>query len=350
MKKLRRLLSVMASAALVLALAGCNQQTGGSGSGGGQGSGSGSGSGQQSTWKPSGQVDMIIGSSAGSSQDTAARVFAQCVENVAGVRINIINNTGGGGTVANVEVMNAKGDGMTLGQFGSTMATDQYTVDGCNYSQDTYKILGVHSEESAHLCVNAKGPYADMTAEEFLTYAKDHPGEVKMAISGTWNLYDTTRHLLEQEYGASFQRVGIKGGTNCLLSLMAGDVDATLAFPVEVQPLAESGDVKVLAQLGEERNNFFPDVPTFKELGFDCALTASKAVVLPPDTSDEIYAGWETIFEQVMADPATETAFTEAGLTFSPYIGTDAYDHINEYGDFIKTNFVDTGVYDQPLG
>lgn len=307
------------------------------------------GSGKTGGWRPDGQVDLIIGSAAGSSLDTAARVFAQQAEAIEGVRINVINNTGGGGTVANVEVMMAKPDGMTIGQFGSAIATDQYTVDGCNYSQDTYRIIGIHSEESAHLCVSAKGKFKDMDAEEFLTYAKDHPGELKMAISGTWNLYDVTRHELEKHYESKFQRVGIKGGTNCLLSLVAGDVDATLAFPVEILPLVESGDVKVLAQMGEEKNEFFPDVPTFKDLGFDEAVTASKVLVLPKDTPDEIYEGWIEIFTNVMEAPETEEAFHEIGLTFSPYIGQDAYDHISEYGEFIKTNFVDTGVYDTPL-
>lgn len=348
MKRMKTLISLATCIALTLTISGCKKTTAPAASSN-AGSESGTTS-QASVWKPDGQVDLIIGSSAGSSLDTAARLFAQRADEVAGVKINVVNNTGGGGTVANVEVMNAKGDGLTLGQFGSAMATDQYTVDGCNYSPDTYRILGIHSEESAHLCVNAKGKFGGMTSDEFFAYAAEYPGEVKIAISGTWNLYDTTRHLLEQQYGVKFQRVGIKGGTNCLLALVAGDVDATLAFPVEIQPLVESGDVKVLAQMGEERNNFFPDVPTFKELGFDCALTASKALVLPPETSDEVYEGWKAIFEQIMADSATEQAFTDTGLTFSPYVGTEAYDHINEYGNFIKTNFVDTGVYEQPLG
>lgn len=301
-------------------------------------------------WEPDGQVSLIIGSSAGSSQDTAARLFAQCIEEQTGIRMNIVNNTSGGGTVANVEVMNAAPDGLTLGQFGSTIATDQYTVEGCSYSQDTYRIIGIHSEETAHLCINAKAEYAQMSAENFFEAVKERPGQLKLGISGSWNLYDTSRYLLEQHYGCTFQRVGIKGGTNCLLSLMAGDLDATLVFPVEAMPLVESGDVKVLAQFGEERNAFFPDVPTFKELGYDMSLTAAKVVVLPKDTPDNIYEGWSEIFKKVMEAPETEKKFTEAGLTFSPYYGQDAYEHINEYGTFIKDNFVETGVYDTPLG
>ncbi len=81
----------------------------------------------------------------------------------------------------------------------------------------------------------------------------------------------------------------------------------------------------------------------------DVEISVGKAVVLPQSASDEVYEGWKEIFRQTMEDPETEKAFTETGLTFAPLVGEEAYLSIQEYGQFIKENFVDNGVLDTPL-
>lgn len=55
----------------------------------------------------------------------------QC-EKITGVKINIVNNGAGGGAIAFSETMNAKPDGLTIGQLGSGLASDQYTVHKLN--------------------------------------------------------------------------------------------------------------------------------------------------------------------------------------------------------------------------
>ncbi len=305
---------------------------------------------QAEAWRPSGSVDLIVASSAGGAMDSAARLFAKLAEDICGVKMNVVNNTNGGGTVAMVEVMNGRNDGTVLGHFGTALVTDQFNIDNCPYNADTYRYVGIHTSEAAYLSVSTTGPFADMDFDQFIQYAKDHPGEVRIAISGTWNSYDCTRHMMEIEKDVEFKRVSIKGGNNCILSTIAGDVDATLTQFVEVLPQVQAGAVKILAMTGDERNEQAPDAVTMTEAGIDYAAAAPKVLVLPKDTPDEVYEGWVEIFNEVMSAPGTQEQFETLGLTFTPMAGEEAYQFVSDYGATTKEKFVDTGVFDIPLG
>lgn len=336
MKKL--LAIVLLAAIMVLMLAACGQE-----------GANDNNDGEKTAWRPDGAVDLIVASSPGGSMDSAARLFAKRVEDVCGVKMNVVNNTDGGGTVAMVEVANADSEGLTLGHFGTNIVTDQFNIKDCPYDSESYRYVGLHTSEASYLIVSTKGQFADMSFDEFCEYAKENPGKVRIAISGTWNNYDCTRYMIEQAKDIEFKRVAIKGGSNCLLSTIAGDVDATICQFVEAKAQIEAGECKAIAMSGEERNPLVPDCVTLSESGIDYTLCAPKEIVLPANTPDDVYEGWIDIFTQVMEDPDTKTMFEELGLTFTPMIGEDAHEYIKEYGDVIKTNFVDTGVFDIPL-
>lgn len=301
---------------------------------------------EKELWKPNGIVNLIVPSTAGGGHDTAARVFAKNCERVTGVKFNIVNNGAGGGAVAFAETMNAKPDGMTVGQLGSGLATDQYTVDGCIYTPDSYRHMGIHSGDDCHLIVNANGRFADMDLKDFLEFAKTNP--VSLACSGTWGQSDNSRYLLEQTAGVQFQRVGIKGGANCALAVVAGDVDASLVFPSECKAQVDAGNLKILAHLGETRNDFFPEAPTAIEKGYDITLPSFKTLSLPKDTPDDIYEGWCDIFKRTMEDPQTAKEFVEVGVTIKPLVGSDAYDYVMKTHDVIK-EIIDSGVTKEQL-
>lgn len=336
---MKKMLTLILAAVTMLSLAACGTKTN-----------EGDTADKNTTWRPDGSVDLIVASSPGGAMDSAARLFAQRVEELCGVKMNVVNNTDGGGTVAMVEVSNAEPDGLVLGHFGTNIVTDQFNIKNCPYDSESYRYVGVYTAEASYLIVSAKGPFADMSFDEFCEYAKENPGKVRVAISGTWNNYDCTRYMIEQAKGIEFKRVAIKGGSNCLLSTIAGDVDATICQFAEAKPQIEAGECRAIAMSAEERNPLVPDCVTLVESGVNYALSAPKEIVLPANTPDEVFEGWLDIFDQVMSDPVTQEKFEELGLTFMPMVGDEAHDFIKNYGEVIKTQFVDTGVFDISLG
>lgn len=294
-------------------------------------------------WKPQKAVTFIVPSSAGGGHDNAARVFAKCMEKYAGVPINIVNQPSGAGVVAFTEVMNAKPDGLTLGQASISLVSDQYLVDGVTYNQDSFKYIGMNSTDANNLVVSTDGPYKDMDLKQFIEYAKANPQKIRIGVSGSWTNHDYTRHLLEQTSGAEFTRVSIKGGANIVLGVLGGDLDAGVPYPSEIKAQVDAGKLKVLAVSGEDRSSFWPEVPTFKEQGYDVNLTVWRAAILPKGIPDDIFAGWQDIYEKTMSDPETEKEFAKVGITMSHKNAEETIKIINDSHDVYK-QIIDSGV------
>lgn len=293
---------------------------------------------EKTFWRPTGVVEMLVPSTAGSGHDTAARAFAQAVEDATGVKINIVNESSGGGAVAFTEGKNADPDGYTLLQAGTALITDQYNNPDCTYNQDTYRLVCNITTEGMHLFVSTKGPFADMDLEQFIEYAKNN--DVSIAVSGTWSQGDNVRYKLQDATGIKFTRVGIKGGANCVLAVIAGDVDCCFVTPTDGYPQAQAGNVKALAQTAKAHNAFFPDVMTFTELGYPTVYMPSfRFVTLPLNTPDEIYEGWCEIIRQTYVDNAEHTGelFLQAGCSLNPVIGQEGcYEMAKDYDDALK--------------
>lgn len=327
--KIKQIVKVLISITICLLLVGCSSNT------------SKKAVDSKNGWKPNGTVNLIVPSTPGGGHDTSARVWAKMVREKTGVRINIVNNGAGGGAVAFAEIMNAQPNGMTLGQLGSALVTDQYIITGCTYTPDSYRYVGIPSGDDYHLVVSSKGKFKDMDLQEFLEYAKNNP--VTMASTGAWGQLDASSYLIQKASGAKFTRVGIKGGAACTLAVVAGDVDVTLSFPTEIIGQVKAGNLKILAHLGESRNNFFPETPTFKEKGYNIHVPSFKAIVLPKNTPDDIYKGWLEIFKVTMDDSKTFQEFEAVNMAPKKYIGEDSYKYIMQTHDFFKKIIDDGG-------
>ena len=299
---------------------------------------------EKESWHPDSAVTLIVPSSAGGGHDVTARLWAKCAEKYAGVPINIVNETTGGGVVAMTNVMNAETDGLTIGQGAISLVTDQYLVEGATYTHNDFTYVGLDATDANYLVVSADGPYKDMDAKQFLEYAAANPGKIRIGVSGNWTNHDYTRHLIEQTSGASFTRVSIKGGANIVLGVLGGDLDAGVPYPSEIAAQVEAGNLKVLALTGNTASPFWPDVPTFQELGYDINLAMWRSIILPKDTPQEIVDGWNEIYELTMNDPETIQAYQDAGVT---YVNLGGHDAVKEYVDAsheVYKQIIDSGV------
>jgi len=294
-------------------------------------------------WKPTKAITLIVPSAAGGGHDIAARVFAKCATKYAGVAINIVNQIAGGGIVAQEQLKVAKPDGLTIGQAAISLVTDQYLVKGVSYDQNSFIYIGMDSSDPGNLVVSTKGKYKDMDLKQFIAYAKAHPKEVRMGVSGSWTNHDYTRYLLEQTAGVQFTRVQVKGGNNVVLGILGGDIDAGVPYPSEVRAQVEAGNLKILAVSGEDRSPFWPEIPTFKEQGYDVTLTVWRALILPKGTPDNIIQGWKDIYNKTMTDPETKKAFSDAGTTLYFKNSAETIKIINDSAVIYKA-IIDTGV------
>ena len=141
------------------------------------------------------------------------------------------------------------------------------------------------------LCiVNPAHPAKDY--KEFLAWAKASPKPIDYISPGTGTQGNLFAEGLARREGFKLVHIPHKGAGPALIDLIAGHVPFGSVTFSSAAELIRAGKVRPLAVSAEKRLANFPDIPTFRELGYDDLVTAtwfgfSGPAKLPP----EIVAG-----------------------------------------------------------
>ena len=243
-------------------------------------------------------VRVIIPKGAGGGTDTSARGLLQYMDdNLEGVNFVPINKPDGGGVTGMVETAQADPDGYTLGMV--TVELAMFPHQGKSpVTYENFEAIAAPIAAPAALIVPADAPYD--TLDEFVAHAADNPDTIQVGNSGMGAIWHIAALKFEEAFDVSLKHIPYPNGTaDIVAALLGGHIDATIADPSGVKGQYEAGGVKILAVMADERSNLYPEVPTFKELGYDMTIRAWAALVAPAGTPDEIL--------QVLRDAARRT-------------------------------------------
>lgn len=183
--------------------------------------------------------------------------------------IQIVNKTGGGGTIAWNYVANSPPDGYTVGIINPSFILTQYTTKtGVSFKKVDPIIMVV--DLPAVLAVKADAPWK--TFKEFINYAKANPGKVQMGNSGMGANYHISILGIEMVTGVKFTNIPFKGSGPAITALLGGHVDGTVAEISSLLPFVQANKFRFLVIGSEERNFAVPEVPSIKEEGYEQIL------------------------------------------------------------------------------
>lgn len=261
---------------------------------------------------PSQPITIIVAYPAGGGGDLSTRLLAEYANKyIQGENFIVKNIVGGGGMVGNIEISKARPDGYTLGAIGPVHVTDEHLIKGCPYTKDNFVPL-VMVAADPHVLVIKKD--LKFSFEQYIEYVRKTPERSPMAIGGTWNSPDFFRVKLERAIGSKFLRVPFQGGAPALQAVAAGNVDSSPPFIAEALPLIEARLVTPIAVSNTERSPLLPDVPTFKEMGYDAVQTLWRGLSVPPGTPKAIIDYLELVFKKTYDDPAFIEKMKKAGF------------------------------------
>lgn len=330
--KFQKLTALFLSTALTVGLlAGCSD--GGSGSGTTQtpaASGSNAGSSAAQTVDyPTKDITVIIPKNPGGGTDVSTRGLIQYMKNyVDGSNFVPTNKPDGGGVTGMVETANAKADGYTLGAV--TVELAMFPHQGkCTVTYEDFAPICAQIAAPAALIVPADAPYNSL--QEFVDYCKENPGTVQMGNSGMGAIWHVATVQMEKEFGIEVKHIPYPNGTaDIAAALTGGHIDGTLADPSSFVSQVQAGTLKILAIMADERSVMFPDVPTFKELGYDMTIRSWACVVAPKDTPEEILTILRDAAEKTCADPEYQEYLMNQGIDPVSIIGDDCYQMMKE--------------------
>lgn len=250
---------------------------------------------------PDRTVEVTVPYNPGGGADTSQRTFNKYAEPIVGQSLVVVNKPGAGGTRGWAELVRQKPDGYSL-----AIETPPFTIIPALVKP---KQTGYTLDQLTHICIYAVVPDVLVVREDsdfatladLVDYAKANPKKIKAANSGTLGADFMTTLLIESKADVQFTQVPFTGGSQALQATLAGTTDAMVASAMFA--VAQAGKLKTLAIASEERDPAIPDVPTFKELGYNIVSERYRALAGPPGLPEEIVAYWADVCKQVSDNP-----------------------------------------------
>lgn len=270
---------------------------------------------------PSRPITLIVPWAAGGGTDAVARGLATPVSEILGVSVNVTNIVGGSGAIGLAEAMNARPDGYTLVILPVELAfLDKIGI--YPFSLDNFETIMLLNSDPAALTVNAEAPWN--TVEEFVEYARQNPGALKIGHSGVGLLWHLAAVALEDEAGVKFNLIPYDGAAPAIKALLGGEIDAVTVSAPEVSSQVLAEELKCLAVMDEERYFLFPDTPTMKEAGYDIVINTFRGLGGPKGIPPERIKIIHDAFKQAMEDEGFIALMNNLGYGIR-YLGPEDY-------------------------
>ena len=271
------------------------------------------------------KIEVQLPASAGGGTDVAGRQLAEYINKNCGTNLTIKNNTDGGGVVAYETIRTAKKDGSKILFFHSTMII-KYATGIYNHSPaDEFKVaaVGLPTEKGGYVLVVPKTSNVT-NLDEFIALAKEKNGELRMGVE-TGGSSHIMCGIMSQQLGVALRYVESGPDTEKLTNLVGGSIDAALVNANQAKQYIEGEKVNAIACFSSTaeggRNSVVPDVPSFKELGYDCIFGTYFYVLLPTTASDEVAQAIHDAYAAAASDPETSEILGKAGfgMTIAPF-------------------------------
>lgn len=260
---------------------------------------------------PSRSVEFIVPFNPGGGADASQRTFNKYAEPIAGKPLVIVNKPGAGGATGWAELVRARPDGHTLAvvtpPFNIIPALVKPKQTG--YTLDQFTNICIYAIVPDVLLVREDSQWK--TLKDLVQHVKANPKKVKAANTGTLGADFMTTLLIEQATGMEFTQIPFTGGAQALQATLAGTTDVMVASTLFA--VAQKGKLRTLAIATEQRDPMVPDVPTFKEQGYDVVSERYRAVAGPPGLSSDVVEYWGKVCKQVVDNPQFQEEMGKLG-------------------------------------
>jgi tripartite-type tricarboxylate transporter receptor subunit TctC len=205
--------------------------------------------------------------------------------------VSVVNRPGAAGAVGNSAVANAKPDGytilMALSSISVIPAADALFNRKPAYALDQFAPIALISADPTILVVHPSLPVK--TVKELVALAKARPGQLSFSSSGVYGALHMPMEMFLHATGLKMRHVPTTGGGPAITALLGGHVEMTAGGPAAISSYVKSGKMRAVASWGAARHASFPDVPTFKELGYkDVEYYIWAGMFAPRGTPDAV--------------------------------------------------------------
>jgi len=259
---------------------------------------------------PTKPVTMVVAFPPGGVADIVGRPLAASMEKTLKQPVVVVNRTGAGGAVGTASVARAAPDGytflMALSSISIFPVSDRINGKTPSYEMSDFAPIALVTADPTVLVVRADGPYR--TLADFVAAARANPGKINYSSSGVYGTLHVAMEIFANAAGVKLFHVPYQGGGPAVTALLGGQVEALASGPAAAIGQIKGGKMRALASWSTERLKLLPDIPTFKELGYDAEFYIWSGVVAPAATPAPILAKLREAVREAANDPAFKSA------------------------------------------
>ena len=273
---------------------------------------------QAQAWKPERPVELVVFAAAGGGNDKAARVIQKIWQDNRMLEAVVVNKVGGGGSLAYTYVSQKPGDAHSIAIAQAGLLTNQITGRSPLSLADV-TVLPYIGTEPVALAVKAESPHRNL--REFMDQLKKDPSSLSVSVGSTLGAVNHfTIALLAKAAGVDPKKLKILvfgGGAESVTNLLGGHIDAMAQASNNAIPFYQAGKMRILGISTARRSASLPEVPTFREQGYNVVIDGWYVFVGPKHMTPAQVAYWDDIFARTVRTEEwkkfTDSAGWEAG-------------------------------------
>ena len=260
-------------------------------------------------------VKLVVPFPAGGSTDVAGRIIAAKLGERLGQQIVVENKPGASGAVGSDAVARTPADGYTLvvSNVGSQ------GIGPSLFQNITYDVMrdfthvGMIGTFTNMLVVHPQ--FEARTLAELVALAKKSPGKVQFATSGNASSNHLLGEMLKLAAGIDLLHVPYRGSGPALNAVIANQIPTMFDAVPSAAAHVAAGSLRALAVASPERLPQFPDVPTFRELGYgDLVIRNWVGISGPAGIPAPVVARLSPALAEALSQPDTRKRLNDVGL------------------------------------
>jgi len=258
-------------------------------------------------------VKFLVGFPAGASLDTMTRLVADKMRISLGQPVVVENRPGAAGQIAMSAVKAAPPDGLTLVMTPLVTVVTAPHVQDLPY--DAFADFAPVAHAADFLFAFGMGPATPAKdLREYVALVKQDARYGNYASAATGSLPHFFSLLFAERAGLKMNHIGYKGTAQAMIDLLGGQIAAFMGTVSDVGPQHKAGKVRAVATSGAQRSQHLPDVPTFKELGYDIEGAGWYAAYAPAKTPKDVVDRLSTAIIEALKSPDVREKLDNLGM------------------------------------
>lgn len=285
---------------------------------------------------------IVCGYPPGAGADIVSRLLADKMRGAAIANVIVENKVGAGGQIANEFVKDAPADGsVVLLTPIATMAAFPHSYPKLRY--DPFKDFAPIAHIAGFtLALGVGAAVPARTLAEYVELIKKDAKYSNYASAAAGSLPHFFGVMFARSAGVELTHVPYKGTAAVMQALLTGEIAAASVGLADIGAQARAGKARVLAMSGSTRSAAYPDVPTFKEQGFDIEGSGWYALFGPAKMSKDAVDRVARVALDAVRSPELQQKLTTMGLDPTGYgaaeLGTILQRDFDKWGPIIRAS------------